>query len=164
MLFSSCGVEDKAEDALPRLEVSTARLDLTREGTTTAGDVPTLTIRANQGYSMTVDQPWVTVDKPSGKGFQIVTLTVEPNEGDASREAVITVTNNYIAPEGKGFEGKVNRRDYRLELGGLTSAPVNVRVNGKRAAADYDAQTGCYVIATKVMPTDKPTVIKYSLK
>lgn len=96
MLFSSCGVEDKAEDALPRLEVSTARLDLTREGTTTTGDVPTLTIRANQGYSMTVDQPWVTVDKPSGKGFQIVTLTVEPNEGDASREAVITVTNNYI--------------------------------------------------------------------
>lgn len=97
----------------------------------------------------------LTLDYEQGK-YAITGLAYKEDGGN------VTVTVG--APEGKGFEGKVNRRDYRLELGGLTSAPVNVRVNGKRAAADYDAQTGCYVIATKVMPTDKPTVIKYSLK
>ena len=66
--FSSCGVDDTAEDAVPRLKVDQNRVELIRTGTLSSGATATLTITANKGYNVTSDAEWLSVDKPTGRG------------------------------------------------------------------------------------------------
>ena len=62
--ISSCGVDDTAEDAVPRLKVDQNRVELIRTGTLSSGATATLTITANKGYNVTSDAEWLSVDKP----------------------------------------------------------------------------------------------------
>src|SRR3712207_8607162 len=61
--FSSCTTEDKADEALPRLQVSQARYEVTLPGTLKDRSIPEMRVIANKGYQISSDKPWLKVDK-----------------------------------------------------------------------------------------------------
>lgn len=91
--FSSCGVDDTAEDAVPRLKVDQNRVELIRTGTLSSGATATLTITANKGYNVTSDAEWLSVDKPTGRGAVNVSILAEKNESGAVRKGLLTTTS-----------------------------------------------------------------------
>ncbi|QCD39019.1 MULTISPECIES: BACON domain-containing protein [Duncaniella] len=91
--FSSCGVDDTAEDAVPRLKVDQNRVELIRTGTLSSGATATLTITANKGYNVTSDAEWLSVDKPTGRGAVNVSILAEKNESGAVRKGLLTITS-----------------------------------------------------------------------
>lgn len=91
--FSSCGVDDTAEDAVPRLKVDQNRVELIRTGTLSSGATATLTIAANKGYNVTSDAEWLSVDKPTGRGAVNVSILAEKNESGAVRKGLLTITS-----------------------------------------------------------------------
>lgn len=91
--FSSCGVDDTAEDAVPRLKVDQNRVELIRTGTLPSGATATLTITANKGYNVTSDAEWLSVDKPTGRGAVNVSILAEKNESGAVRKGLLTITS-----------------------------------------------------------------------
>ncbi len=91
--FSSCGVDDTAEDAVPRLNVDQNRVELIRTGTLSSGATATLTITANKGYNVTSDAEWLSVDKPTGRGAVNVSILAEKNESGAVRKGLLTITS-----------------------------------------------------------------------
>ena len=91
--FSSCGVDDTAEDAVPRLKVDQNRVELIRTGTLSSGATATLTITANKGYNVTSDTEWLSVDKPTGRGAVNVSILAEKNESGAVRKGLLTITS-----------------------------------------------------------------------
>ena len=91
--FSSCGVDDTAEDAVPRLKVDQNRVELIRTGTLSSGAAATLTITANKGYAVTSDAEWLSVDRPTGKGAVSVNILAQENESGAVRKGLLTVTS-----------------------------------------------------------------------
>ena len=91
--FSSCGVDDTAEDAVPRLKVDQNRVELIRTGTLLSGATATLTITANKGYNVTSDAEWLSVDKPTGRGAVNVSILAEKNESGAVRKGLLTITS-----------------------------------------------------------------------
>lgn len=91
--FSSCGVDDTAEDAVPRLKVDQNRVELIRTGTLSSGATATLTITTNKGYNVTSDAEWLSVDKPTGRGAVNVSILAEKNESGAVRKGLLTITS-----------------------------------------------------------------------
>lgn len=91
--FSSCGVDDTAEDAVLRLKVDQNRVELIRTGTLSSGATATLTITANKGYNVTSDAEWLSVDKPTGRGAVNVSILAEKNESGAVRKGLLTITS-----------------------------------------------------------------------
>lgn len=91
--FSSCGVDDTAEDAVPRLKVDQNRVELIRTGTLSSGATATLPITANKGYNVTSDAEWLSVDKPTGRGAVNVSILAEKNESGAVRKGLLTITS-----------------------------------------------------------------------
>ena len=91
--FSACGVDDTAEDAVPRLKVDQNRVELIRTGTLSSGATATLTITANKGYNVTSDAEWLSVDKPTGRGAVNVSILAEKNESGAVRKGLLTITS-----------------------------------------------------------------------
>lgn len=91
--FSSCGVDDTAEDTVPRLKVDQNRVELIRTGTLSSGATATLTITANKGYNVTSDAEWLSVDKPTGRGAVNVSILAEKNESGAVRKGLLTITS-----------------------------------------------------------------------
>lgn len=91
--ITSCGVDDTAEDAVPRLGVDKNRVELTKVGSLSNGSAPTLSIVANKGYEVTSDSEWLSVDKPTGKGGVTVNILAERNESGEIREGHLTVTS-----------------------------------------------------------------------
>ncbi len=91
--FSSCGVDDTAEDAVPRLKVDQNRVELIRTGTLSSGATATVTITANKGYNVTSDAEWLSVDKPTGRGAVNVSILAEKNESGAVRKGLLTITS-----------------------------------------------------------------------
>lgn len=91
--FTSCGVDDTAEDAVPRLKVDQNRVELIRTGTLSTGAAATLTITANKGYVVTSDAEWLSVDRPTGRGAVNVNILAEENESGAVRKGLLTVTS-----------------------------------------------------------------------
>ena len=92
LVATSCGVDDNAEDALPRLTVDKNRVEVTKNGLTGNGDVATLQVTANKGYTITSDAEWLTVDKAEGVGSQVVKIQATENESGEEREGTLTVT------------------------------------------------------------------------
>ena len=93
MTVASCGVEDKAEDAVPRLTVDKNRIEVTKNGLTGNGDVATLQVIANKGYTITSDAEWLTVDQPEGKGSVAVAVQASDNDSGDVRLGTLTVTS-----------------------------------------------------------------------
>ena len=83
-LLPSC-IEDKAEDAAARLTVSKVNVEVIQTGTLSTGSKATLDVLANQGYAITSDADWLSVDKPTGKGRVAIVLNVKPNETENVR-------------------------------------------------------------------------------
>ena len=90
---ASCGVEDKAEDAVPRLTVDKNRVEITKNGMTANGDVATLRVIANKGYTITSDSPWLSVDQAEGIGSTDVKILAENNESGDVRQGILNVTS-----------------------------------------------------------------------
>lgn len=91
--FSSCDVENLAEDSAPRLKVNHSIVNVIQNGKLKNGSTPTVEVVANKGYDITCDQSWLSVDKPQGNGRVILQVFAEPNESGAPREGTLTITS-----------------------------------------------------------------------
>lgn len=91
--FSSCDVENLAEDSAPRLKVNKAIVQVIQTGKLKNGSTPTVEVVANKGYAINSDAEWLTVDRPQGTGRVILQVLAEPNESGASREGHLTITS-----------------------------------------------------------------------
>lgn len=90
----SCTIDDKADEALPRLQVSQARYEVALPGTMKDGSVPEIRVIANKGYQITSSQPWLKVDKAEGSGLTDVQILCDSNLTGAVREGDLTVTSH----------------------------------------------------------------------
>jgi hypothetical protein len=89
--FHSCTIDDKAEEALPRLSVDTYELTLAKNGKSSLDEDVTFEVIANKGYTITSDQKWLGVDKPTGQGMVDVTVVADENDTEDSRTGTLTV-------------------------------------------------------------------------
>ena len=92
----SCGMDDKADEATPRLGISQARYELALPGSLNDGTNAVVRITANKGYRVTSNQPWLSVDKPEGIGLTDVTIVCDSNKTGVQREGTLTVSTNGI--------------------------------------------------------------------
>ena len=95
-LLPSC-IEDKAEDAAARLTVSKVNVEVIQTGTLSTGSKATLDVLANQGYAITSDADWLSVDKPTGKGRVAIVLNVKPNETENVRVGHLAVVSGKMS-------------------------------------------------------------------
>ncbi len=95
--LGSCGIDDKAEEAGPRLKVDTAVVNVVKNGLLESGETPSLIITANKGYEITSDSPWLTVDCPTGFGYKIVSVIAEENKTEAVREGHLLIKSFNLA-------------------------------------------------------------------
>lgn len=93
---ASCGVEDQADEAGPRLSVDKSQVEITRNGQLSTGSNATILVIANKGYEIVSDQPWLTVNKPSGQGYTWVTVKAESNDTEAPRTGNLTVRSHHL--------------------------------------------------------------------
>lgn len=86
-------MDDKADEAVPRLHISQVNYEVTLPGTLKDGTPATLRVTANKGYEITSDQPWLSVDKSTGEGLTDVTILCDSNKTGAVRTGTLTVTS-----------------------------------------------------------------------
>lgn len=91
-LVCSCAMEDKADDATPRLRVSQKSLSVVKTGKLKDGTSATFQVAANKGYRITSDAEWLSVDKPEGVGLVDVAVVCQENNSGAERTASLFVT------------------------------------------------------------------------
>lgn len=91
-LVCSCAMEDKADEATPRLRVSQKSLSVVKTGKLKDGTSATFQVAANKGYRITSDAEWLTVDKPEGVGLVDVAVVCQENNSGAERSASLFVT------------------------------------------------------------------------
>lgn len=92
----SCTMDDKAEEALPRLSVDTYEVTLARNGKSPMDKDVTFRVVANKDYEITSDQSWLDVDKPTGHGMIDVLIVAETNETNATRTGTLTVRSGSL--------------------------------------------------------------------
>ena len=71
--------------------VNPVNMDKTEETVGFAASVTTLTVQTHLPWTVSSDQPWVTVNPASGSGTAILDIGVDANEQQTERAAVITV-------------------------------------------------------------------------
>lgn len=98
-ILASCDMDDKADEAVPRLHISQVNYEVTLPGTLKDGTAATLRVTANKGYEITSDQTWLTVDKPSGTGLTDVTILCESNTSGAVRTGTLTITSHELSEQ-----------------------------------------------------------------
>lgn len=91
--LSACGVEDTAEDAVPRLKVDQNRIELIKTGTLETGAGATLYVVANKGYEVSSDAEWLSVDKPMGIGGVTLNILADENESGVERTGHLTIAS-----------------------------------------------------------------------
>lgn len=91
-LVCSCAMEDKADDATPRLRVSQKSLSVVKTGKLKDGTSATFQVAANKGYRIQSDAEWLSVDKPEGVGLVDVAVVCQENNSGAERTASLFVT------------------------------------------------------------------------
>lgn len=91
-LVCSCAMEDKADEATPRLRVSLKSLSVVKTGKLKDGTSATFQVAANKGYRITSDAEWLSVDKPEGVGLVDVAVVCQENNSGAERTASLFVT------------------------------------------------------------------------
>ena len=85
-------MEDKADDATPRLRVSQKSLSVVKTGKLKDGTDAIFQVAANKGYRIKSDAEWLSVDKPEGVGLVDVTVVCQENNSGAERTASLYVT------------------------------------------------------------------------
>lgn len=93
-LFASCDMDDKADEAVPRLSISQVNYEMAFPGTLKDGTEATVRVIANKGYQISSDQSWLTVDKPTGSGMTDVTILCDSNKTGAERTGTLTITSS----------------------------------------------------------------------
>lgn len=93
MSFTSCGVEDNAKDALPRLNVDKSIVQVIQDGKLQTGSPATISLTSNKGFTITSDSDWLSVDKTEGSGRVTVQIVAEPNETGAVRTGRLNVVS-----------------------------------------------------------------------
>ncbi|MCM1504164.1 MAG: BACON domain-containing protein [Muribaculum sp.] len=93
---ASCGVEDQADDAGPRLSVDKSLVEITRNGQLSTGSNATVLVIANKGYEIVSDQSWLSVNKPTGEGYSWVTIKADANDTEATRTGNLTVRSHHL--------------------------------------------------------------------
>ena len=91
-LVCSCAMEDKADEATPRLRVSQKSLSVVKTGKLKDGTSATFQVAANKGYRISSDAEWLSVDKPEGVGLVDVAVVCQENNSGAERTASLYVT------------------------------------------------------------------------
>lgn len=91
-LVCSCAMEDKADEATPRLRVSQKSLSVVKTGKLKDGTSATFQVAANKGYRISSDAEWLSVDKPEGVGLVDVAVVCQENNSGAERSASLYVT------------------------------------------------------------------------
>lgn len=91
-LVCSCAMEDKADEATPRLRVSQKSLSVVKTGKLKDGTSATFQVAANKGYRIQSDAEWLSVDKPEGVGLVDVAVVCQENNSGAERTASLFVT------------------------------------------------------------------------
>lgn len=91
-LVCSCAMEDKADEATPRLRVSQKSLSVVKTGKLKDGTSATFQVAANKGYRISSDAEWLSVDKPEGVGLVDVAVVCQENNTGAERSASLYVT------------------------------------------------------------------------
>lgn len=91
-LVCSCAMDDKADEATPRLRVSQKTLSVVKTGKLKDGTAATFQVAANKGYRITSDAEWLSVDKPEGIGLVDVAVACQENNSGAERSASLYVT------------------------------------------------------------------------
>lgn len=91
-LVCSCAMEDKADEATPRLRVSQKSLSVVKTGKLKDGTSATFQVAANKGYRISSDAEWLSVDKPEGVGLVDVAVVCQENNSGAERTASLFVT------------------------------------------------------------------------
>lgn len=92
-VFASCDMDDKADEAVPRLSISQVNYEVALPGTLKDGTEATVRVTANKGYQISSDQAWLTVDKPTGSGMTDVTILCDSNKTGAERTGTLTITS-----------------------------------------------------------------------
>ena len=92
-VFASCDMDDKADEAVPRLSISQVNYEVTLPGTLKDGTEATVRVIANKGYQISSDQAWLTVNKPTGSGMTDVTILCDSNKTGAERTGTLTITS-----------------------------------------------------------------------
>lgn len=96
-LLASCSMDDKADDATPRLHVSEKEIAVVKTGKLKDGSAATFQIAANKGYKITSDAEWLTVDKPEGSGLVDIVVACTENNTGAERTGKLYVTATGLA-------------------------------------------------------------------
>ena len=91
-LVCSCAMEDKADEATPRLRVSQKTLSVVKTGKLKDGTSATFQVAANKGYRISSDAEWLSVDKPEGVGLVDVAVVCQENNSGVERSASLYVT------------------------------------------------------------------------
>ena len=90
----ACSMDDKADEAVPRLKVTPAVIEIAKTGTLADGSQATFQVTANKGYGITSNQTWLRVDKPQGAGWAIVTIVADENQSNSIRVGNFTVESH----------------------------------------------------------------------
>lgn len=95
-LLCACKMEDKAEEAVPRLNVEKVIVKLLKNGLQADGSTATIQIVANKGYDIKSNAEWLLVDKPTGSGLTVVEITAMDNDTDAERMGELLVSSGNL--------------------------------------------------------------------
>lgn len=117
MAFTSCGVEDNAKDALPRLNVDKSIVQVIQDGKLKSGAPASVNITSNKGYTITSDCDWLSVDRPEGKGRVSVEIIAEPNETDGIRVGHLNITSMNLTEVVTVKQSLELNLDDKLEIG-----------------------------------------------
>lgn len=142
MTFASCGVEDNAKDALPRLNVDKSIVQVIQDGKLKSGAPATLNITSNKGYTITSDCDWLSVDLPEGKGRVTVEIAAEPNETGEIREGRLNITSMNLTEVVTVKQSLELNLDDKLEIGHVYfSDSFDWALEGSDAVSDGAAGT-----------------------
>lgn len=90
-MFSSCSVEDLAENPDTRLTVDKSTITAIITGTDRSGNKPTINIVANRGFELSCDADWIKPQITSGKGVVSVPIDIDGNDSGSTRVGKLTV-------------------------------------------------------------------------
>lgn len=117
MTITSCGVEDNAKDALPRLNVDKSIVQVIQDGKLKSGATASINITSNKGYTITSDCDWLSVDRPEGKGRVSVEINALPNETEGIRVGHLNITSMNLTEVVTVKQSLELNLDDKLEIG-----------------------------------------------
>jgi len=94
--FTAC-LENNADDANPRLKVSTTNINVIQTGTLSTGVNANFEIIANLGYKIISDVDWIAPNNSEGKGAVDIVLNISANETGNTRVGHLTVKSHNLS-------------------------------------------------------------------